>query len=80
MKRIIGLLVLLLVCIAPAGEVSAASASGSETVWVCGGPNSKRYHKSKKCKGLNRCSKSPKSMSREDANKKGYTACKICYR
>ncbi len=36
-------------------------------VYICTGPNSKRYHASSSCRGLRRCSGSIKAVSREDA-------------
>lgn len=60
-----------------ASIVCEASASG--TVWICGGPNSKRYHRIKNCPGLSKCSKNPSKLSLNKAKQRGYTPCKKCY-
>lgn len=52
----------------------------AEMVYVCHGPKSKRYHKTDKCKGLCRCSTDIRQMTRQEAEAKHYTPCKICYR
>lgn len=81
MKKLIFTIVVLLMTVpmaVDAGEPAAAPAKESSTMWVCGGPNSKRYHKTKDCRGLNRCSKTPQKMTLKECQKKGYTACRIC--
>lgn len=83
MKRIKSLLLVLLfiVIAAPCETSEAASAAntGEKTVWVCGGPNSKRYHRHPGCAGLKRCSKTPSKISISEAQRRGYTPCKKCY-
>lgn len=49
-------------------------------VYVCQGPQSHKYHKTKKCKGLCKCSTELKKLDRDEAKRAGYTACKICYK
>ena len=49
-------------------------------VYVCGGPQSHRYHKTDKCKGLCRCSRTPFRTTQQKAESNGYKPCKICYR
>lgn len=51
--------------------------TGSQ-VLVCTSPNAYAYH-SHECRGLKRCSHNIVTMSRQAAEKKGYTPCKICY-
>lgn len=52
----------------------------TETVYICHGPKSHRYHKTPKCKGLCRCSTDIKKVTKAEAQAKHYTPCKICYR
>lgn len=55
--------------------------SGGETyVYICTGPQSKRYHKTTECKGLERCSKDIKKVTLAHAEDMGRTPCKICYK
>lgn len=58
---------------------SISSCTDSGKVYICTGPKSKVYHKSEKCKGLNRCSRDVKAISLEEAKKMNRRECKICY-
>lgn len=60
-------------------EAASAANTGEKTVWICGGPNSKRYHRHPGCAGLKRCSKTPSKISISEAQRRGYTPCKKCY-
>ena len=51
----------------------------AEYVYICTGPQSKRYHKTKNCKGLDRCSKEVIKVTKAFAEEKGRTPCKGCY-
>lgn len=48
-------------------------------VYICNGPASKKYHKTKNCRGLTRCSTTTEKISQKEAIQKRRTACKICY-
>ncbi|NGZ45459.1 hypothetical protein EWU23_13320 [Cytophagaceae bacterium 50C-KIRBA] len=48
-------------------------------VFLCNGPNSKVYHRSENCKGLNRCSTQIAKVLVSVAQNKGRRACKIEY-
>jgi hypothetical protein len=56
-----------------------AEASNESTVYICTGPNSKRYHKYYDCRGLGRCSGDIKAVSVSKAQSLGRTPCKVCY-
>ena len=56
-----------------------AEASNESTVYICTGPNSKRYHKYYDCRGLGRCSGDIKAISVSKAQSLGRTPCKVCY-
>lgn len=86
MKKLIFTIALLMLSM-PVATIEAGDSSSVEeqakesgTMWICGGPKSTKYHKSKTCRGLNRCSKTPKKIALKECKKKGYTACRICAR
>lgn len=81
MKQLRILTALLFVTIFAMGDggVDAVAAGKEKTVWICGGPKSKRYHSSRNCAGLRKCSVNPRQVSYNDAVKMGYTPCKKCY-
>jgi len=47
----------------------------SNTVFVCNGKSSKRYHFKKNCRGLSNCRSSISEVSIEEAKKRGRTLC-----
>lgn len=53
--------------------------AGDSYVYICTGPQSKKYHKTEKCRGLNKCSGTIKKITLEEAKKINRTPCKICY-
>lgn len=53
----------------------------SDDVYICTGPQSKRYHKTKSCKGLSKCSTKIIQVSIEEATDDYYrTPCGYCYK
>lgn len=50
----------------------------AQNVYVCSSGSSTKYHLSKDCRGLKRCSGSIQTISLSAAKNKGRTACKIC--
>lgn len=48
-------------------------------VYICTGPKAKAYHKTDRCRGLNRCSGKVVSVSLEKAKQMGRRPCGICY-
>ena len=48
-------------------------------VYICTGPQSKRYHKTSSCSGLRNCSGQVKKVTLVEAKKMNRTPCKICY-
>lgn len=53
--------------------------AGESYVYICTGPQSKKYHKTDKCRGLNKCSGTIKKITLEEAKKINRTPCRICY-
>ena len=49
-------------------------------VYICTGPKSKRYHSTKDCNGLNKCSESIEKVTLAKAKEMGRDACGICYK
>lgn len=77
MKHTLFILVILLCCSFSMGEQPQAS---GVKVYICTGPQSKRYHKTPDCQGLRSCSKEIKEVTIEYAKKLGRTPCGYCYR
>lgn len=61
------------------GVVFLFSGGHEKEVYVCMGPQSKRYHKTKSCKGIKNCSKDIKKMSISEAESKRRTPCGYCF-
>ena len=54
--------------------------SDSDTVFICTGKASKRFHSSDSCEGIMQCTKKILSMTRAEAEKRHRTFCHKCYR
>lgn len=80
MKRTIAAIVLLVAGMSDIMIVGAKyyDASTSE-VYVCTSKCSKKYHDNYRCRGLQKCNAEIELISIEEAKKRGYTECKICY-
>lgn len=50
-----------------------------QTVYICKGPKSLRFHSSSNCSGLGSCSTELYSVSVSEAKNLGRTPCQICY-
>lgn len=53
--------------------------TNENTVYICTGPNSKRYHSHSDCRGLGKCSGEIREVSVSKAKSMGRTPCKWCY-
>ena len=73
MKRLLTSLFFLFITVVSFG-------SGDTYVYICTGPQSKRYHKTSTCKGLKSCSKEIKKITLEEAKKLNRTPCGYCYK
>lgn len=54
--------------------------SDSDTVFICTGKASKRFHSSDTCEGIMQCTKEIIQTTRADAEKRKRTFCHKCYR
>ena len=54
-------------------------AAQDSSVFICKGPESKRFHSTPKCRGLRSCSTEIYKVSVSKAQELGRTPCKICY-
>lgn len=54
--------------------------STTTTVYICTGPKSECYHSHSKCRGLNNCSTTIKTVSIEKAEEMKRRPCKLCYK
>lgn len=50
-----------------------------QTVYICKGPKSLKFHSSSSCSGLRSCSTAIYPVSISEAKNLGRTACQICY-
>lgn len=48
-------------------------------VYICTGPKATTYHKTQKCRGLNKCSGRILKVTVKQAKEKHRKPCKICY-
>jgi hypothetical protein len=67
------------------GGYGAFASTGATTqkeaeVYICTGPQSKKYHKTKTCRGLRNCSKTIEKKKVSEAKKLGRDKCKMCYK
>lgn len=53
--------------------------SCSDSVYICTGGYSRRYHKTEYCKGLRNCGGAIIKISREEADSSFRSPCHICY-
>ena len=82
MKKIRNILlaVVVLPCLVSAGMgVADHHAQADGKVYICTGPQSKRYHCTPKCKGLHSCSKKVIAVPLSKAKLMGRTPCGWCY-
>lgn len=66
-------------CCAFSTSEQPTTTQANDTVYICTGPQSKRYHKTPECRGLRSCSKEIKAVSINYARKIGRTPCGYCY-
>ncbi len=50
-----------------------------QTVYICKGPNSLRFHQNSNCRGLNNCTTQIYAISVSEAKNLSRTPCQICY-
>ena len=79
MKHALLILTALVACSFAAPQ-PAPDVRQSGTVYICTGPQSKRYHKTSHCRGLASCSAEIEAVSIAKAKSLGRTPCGICYR
>ena len=60
-------------------DSATSSKAGDVTVYICTGPQSKRYHNTAKCRGLGSCSKKVIAVPLSKAKTMGRTPCGWCY-
>lgn len=53
--------------------------SATDKIYLCNGPTSVAYHRTKYCKGLRKCSSEIEVADRAQAKAKGRRACGYCY-
>ena len=61
-------------------RVDITTVQPTDTVYICTGSGSKRFHASDSCTGLNSCTKIIKPITRGEAEKKQRTHCLVCFK
>lgn len=59
-------------------KVALSAIEPGDTVWVCSGRSSKRYHATDTCRGLSGCKGDILWETRDDAEEEGRTHCHKC--
>jgi hypothetical protein len=80
LKSALGIALLLTPAIETIASQNEKQVYASEQVYICTGPSAKRYHKSASCRGLSRCSGEIIKVSKSEAQSRGKTPCKMCYK
>lgn len=78
MKKSIVLLFSIFLLTSFSGINNDFKSTAQDTVYICSGPYAKKYHKTKKCRGLNNCSGVVKEI-KLDIALRTKTSCNICY-
>lgn len=78
------ILIILILALAPLSFESSSvkqkyTQKIDQTVYICKGPESKRFHAYSNCRGLSNCTTQIFSVSQSEAVRIGRTACQICY-
>lgn len=63
----------------PTETVNSRSSKTETQVYICTGPQSRRYHNTRYCRGLESCSDDIELVDVSEAEDKGRTPCRICY-
>jgi hypothetical protein len=79
MKRIVCLFMLAIMASAST-EADSSKSTQEVEVYICTGPQSKRYHKFLSCKGLKSCSDKVIKVAIQKAKSMGRTPCGYCYK
>jgi len=84
MKKIIFSILLFIVFVSCGNDKEQFNQSDiqliSGSVYICTGPSSKAYHKTKNCKGLRNCSKEIISVTLDEAKNMNRKPCGYCYK
>ncbi|HLU86113.1 MAG TPA: hypothetical protein VKZ44_00050 [Taishania sp.] len=55
--------------------LSTISGTNNTDVYICVSPNAKKYHQTKNCSGLQRCTHEIRKVTLKEAKDRGYTNC-----
>ncbi len=78
-KKLLLSLSTMLLLLLPVNGFTSQVQTKEQTVFICTGGKSKKFHATPKCRGLNRCSGRIIEITIEKAESKGRTPCRICY-
>jgi hypothetical protein len=77
MKRAI-LILSMLVSIGYATPAKHFTKAAVDSVYICVSKTGHKYHSDRDCRGLAKCTHEIRKVSKDQAIKMGYSACKIC--
>ncbi|HTD39877.1 MAG TPA: hypothetical protein VK671_04595 [Mucilaginibacter sp.] len=77
-KTILILLTLIVASVGNAAPIKYVTRAAVDSVYICQSKSAYAYHKYE-CRGLARCTHGIVKITRAQAIKLGYRACKICY-
>ena len=86
MKNLIWIIAALLMATACGMEdeesklVDIRTVGPADTVFICTGSGSKRFHANNGCAGIVSCTKAIQPVTRQDAEKRTRSFCHICFR
>ena len=63
-----------------AARVEISTVQPSDTVFICTGSASKRFHATDSCSGVSNCTKEVRGVTRAEAEAKKRTFCHTCFR
>jgi hypothetical protein len=61
------------------GSITKRLSTKADEVYICVSKTGHKYHSDRDCRGLARCTHEIRKISKDQAIKMGYSACKICY-
>jgi hypothetical protein len=78
-KFILALSMLISVNITNGISISHLAKPYPDSVYICVSKTGHKYHNDRNCRGLARCTHEIRKVSKDEAIRMGYSACKICY-
>lgn len=78
MKKVV-LILSMLIATGYATPAKYFTRTSVDSVYICVSKTGHKYHSNRDCRGLARCTHEIRKVSKDEAIRMGYSACKICY-